>query len=258
MSHKGRLIICVGGDHPQLDLIRDHLHRKGCVVRDIGEDNFVEHIDFILWGGNERFNDWLDLYPETPILLLSHYSMFKGTFFRDRVREDDAAAIHPLADFTKEGFPYLDSETTILSYHTAPTMVVRTFPLMGDEETILEKLCDKAKACDPQEDLMWGNRRRSWIHKSDFLEGIDRLMHAFGRGTTGIYNLGSELEMSISELNDAVFRAAGLPPGDLIEEEWWEMPWRPNILVPDMTRTQAVTKWRPRVSVRAYLKEVFQ
>lgn len=260
MSQKNRLVVLTDGDHPLKDHCTGFLNRKGMIST--VDDNYYP--DMLFLGGKDvDVRELSDKHPDLPMLLLSSSDIYKGTFLKDYVDEGTAPAIHPLADFAPGAIEYLNNEMLALTYHKGPVMVVRAFPTFGfgpewlntsPEDTILSRLVKAADDCEPEMDLIWGTRRRSWIHMSDFLEGFLQLLLSLMRGTTGIYNLGSEFSVTLHELSRDIFRSKGLPVENKIEEDWKELPWRPNVLVPDMRRTQAITKWRPRVSVRAGLK----
>lgn len=247
MTYKNRLKIFVVGEHPLLEMVTSHLQGLGAVFVD------KDSADFALVGGSNVQDYGLNI----PVFLLSSYSMFKGTSSRSQIDEGMPYCLHPLADFMPLAFPFVKSEYKFLS-SIYPVMCVRVFPVFGPgaPDNLVNRLIDSAKDCGVLEEPLYGYRRRSWLHTSDFIRGIDSLLSEFLKGTTGIFNLGSNSPISIRELYTTVWQLAGFDYSSMVEEEWKELPWRPDILIPDLTRTIAVTKWRPRTSLRAGIKEM--
>lgn len=249
MSEKGRLRVYSIGSHVLQPHLEDLLHKSGNILVD-SEDN----ADMVLFGGNCIYAPSLITRKDVPVLLLSSYKLFTGVELHREVDEGEIAVVHPLAPFAEEVLNFLNWEHHFL--RRGNTMVIRLFPTFGKdspEDTIVSRLVTAANDSEPMYQLLYSNRVRSWLHMSDLDEGFERLLRAFLKGTTGIYNLGSTFQTRIGELNKSVFQLKGLDTSNPLDEEWWDMPWRPVYLVPDMTRTAAVTKWKPRVSLRAGL-----
>lgn len=246
MTYKNRLKIYVVGEHPLLTMVRNHLQTMGAVF--VGK----EDADFALVGGNVG-----DYELELPTFLLSSYSIFKGTNSKPPIDEGMPCCLHPLADFMPEVVPYVNSEYQFFK-NNQPLMCVRVFPVFGPgaPDNIVNRLVNSARNCGVLEEPLFGYRKRSWLHTSDFLRGIDALLTEFLHGTTGIYNLGSNSPISIRELYSTIWQLAGFDHTTMVEEEWREFPWRPDNLIPDLTRITAVTKWRPRTSLRAGIQEM--
>lgn len=250
MTYKDRLTINVLGYHPLLPLIFNHLKELGVVLKHNGIDDI--DCDIVLLGSN-----WCSYTHKKPTLVLSSSDLYKGTNCGSRIDEGMPYSLHPLADFTSDVLGYVQSETVAMR-DLKEVMVVRTFPVygLGTPDNILNRLIASARNADALIDPNYGWRVRSWLHVTDFFSGFDALLKEFLRGTTGIFNLGNDQGISIRELHKTVWQLAGFDHTNMVEEDLLDLPWRPDTLLPDLTRTKAVTKWKPRVSLRSGITEM--
>lgn len=257
MSTKNRLKIFTKSKHPYMHVLQTRLLFLGVVFVDTPDE-----ADMCLLGGDfNNVNDHID--TETPVLLLSSHLLYKGTACPNFVDESLPYSFHPLADFALEAHKYITSETYYLNVNPAPCMVIRTFPIYDTSsrfavDSLVDRLVHRAHNCEPYIDPEYGYRKRSYLHIDDLINGFDALMKAFLHGQTGIYNLGSDKAITIKELYHTVWSLAGLDTSKPLEEDLKDFPWRPNILVPDLTRTKAVTKWSPKITLRSGISECLQ
>ena len=191
-----------------------------------------------------------------PTLLLSTSDVYKGTNCSKKIEEGEPYSLHPFADFTASVLPFIAAESYYLN--NSKCMCIRTFPVFGEgtPDNILNRLVDRVVAGEPLESPILGYRVRSWLYITDFLVGFDLLLKEFLHGTTGIYNLGSDYKVRVQELYSTVWQLAGLNIDAAVDERYEDMPWRPNSIIPDLTRTKAVTGWRPTTSLRSGIAEM--
>lgn len=257
MSTKNRLKIFTKSKHPYTNVLLTRLLFSGVVFVDTPDE-----ADMCLIGGDfNSVDDHID--TETPVLLLSSHLLYKGTSCPNFVDESLPYSFHPLADFALDAYKYITSETYYLNINPAPCMVIRTFPIYGTStripiNSLVDDLVNKANSCEPYIDPEYGYRKRSYLHVDDFVNGFDALMRAFLHGQRGIYNLGSDKAITIKELYHTVWSLAGLDINSPLEEDLKDFPWRPHILVPDLTRTKAITKWSPKITLRSGIAECLQ
>ncbi len=257
MSTKNRLKIFTKSNHPYIGVLVVRLRSLGVVIVDTPSE-----ADMCLIGGDfNSVDDHID--TETPVLLLSSHLLYKGTACPNFVDESLPYSFHPLADFALEAYKYITSETYYLNVNPAPCMVIRTFPIYGTSsryavDSLVDRLVHRAHNCEPYIDPEYGYRKRSYLHIDDLINGFDALMKAFLHGQRGIYNLGSDKAITIKELYHTVWSLAGLDTSSPLEEDLKDFPWRPNVLVPDLTRTKAVTKWSPKITLRSGISECLQ
>ena len=238
------------GSHPFEDIVRAYMIRRGYVFVETETD-----ADIVILGGNSVVRP---VVREVPCLVLSSHEMFKGTRLQYPVNEEEMAAVHPYADFAQNALRYLLTEQETLERSPNSTLVVRTFPIYGEgtPENVVSSLLKKAANNEPLERLNYGHRVRSFLHVDDFCEGLDRLIHRCLKGSAGIYNLGSTYQTSIQQLAQSIWQLNGLNHKTTIDEDWEQLPWRPTMLVPEMTRTFALIQWKPSVALRMGLSNL--
>lgn len=238
------------GSHPFEDIVKAYMIRRGYVFVETEGD-----ADIVILGGNTVVRP---VVRNVPCLVLSSYEMFKGTRLQYPVTEEDMAAVHPYADFAQNALRYMLTEQETLERDPKNTLVVRTFPIYGEgtPDNLISRLLKKAADNDPLEQMNYGHRIRSYLHVDDFCEGLDRLIHRCLKGSAGIYNLGSTYQTTVQEIAQSIWQLNGLDYKNKIEEEWEQRPWRPSMLVPDMTRTFALIQWKPSVALRMGLSNL--
>jgi len=240
------------GRHPYEEVLKSYLISKGYVFVDTEVD-----ADIVILGGDSLDRSEI---RNRPCIVLSSYEMFKGTDLSGPVKEEDIATLHPYMDFAEPALLHLLTERDTLAEKPTNSLVVRTFPIYGEgtPENLVSRLLKKASEAGPLEQLAYGFRIRSYLHVDDFCEGFERLLHRCLKGSAGIYNLGSTYQISVQLLAQSIWQLNGFDHKNMVEEEWVQRPWRPSVLVPDMTRTFALTQWRPQIALRMGLSNLIK
>lgn len=248
---KDRIKFTIYGKHPLLLLVRDYLILQGFVL----QPNEDYPVDFILVGGHaERFSKTL---LEHPVLLLSDSGLYSDRGVDGNVREkgkmsENAPAlfIEPQAAYAAPFTRALVAENLFVN-REAPTVIVRPFNVYGPhiDFGVIPKFLEMARVGQTLPIYGSGYQLRTFLHEKDFLEAIDSLSKKLVSGRFGIYNVGSDEEVSINRLADSVWQLVNpaLPPlTDHVRADRLRMQWK----IPDLQRVQAATKWKPLTSLR--------
>lgn len=263
MSTKGRIKFAVSGMHPHLIFLRDVLIRRGLACVPIGEKP-----DFLLVGGLAAWNEHFDTSfgQDKPVILLSDDSMYSDKDFefniRDKVamKEDDPIFLpSPLDQKVAGTLRYLAAENHFLASR-GRTMVLRIFNVYGPSFMygVVADYMSKASLGHPLRIFNPGYQTRTYLHEVDFVDLFEKMVTAFLEGARGIYNVGSPEETSIKRLGDSVWQFTHGPGSEVKSElvrsprsyRWW--------VLPDLTRTQAITKWKPKITLRTGLAELIR
>jgi nucleoside-diphosphate-sugar epimerase len=249
---KGRIKFTIIGGHRHLLRLRNHLILKGFELVGQGEPG----ADFVLVGGAlPTLCNFLK-----PVLLLSDDSVYSDRGFDRKVRpevpmsEDTPLLIpstwEPTLSWTLE---YMKNEQQFLC--RGNTMVIRCFDVYGPDIDcgLIHEYTQALKEGKNLSLYHPGYQVRSHLHQRDFFQYFDRLLKKFLEGTVGIYNLGAEENISIKRLADSMIQ---LSKAEVTIEKlalpahyrWWAYP--------DMTRTNAITKYKAQVSLRTGLWEM--
>lgn len=211
----------------------------------------VNKAEVVVIGGysNQDFVDFSCVWNK-PVLLLSSYKVYVGQNHRNNVTEDDPVSIHPLSDLSFEALNYLYRETLVLK-QAKQSLILRVFPVYGhaNDTSVIRKFSTAASVGAPIQKFRLGWRTRSFLHVEDFLDGVDAALEGLVKGTTGIYNLGSEEPTTIQEAAVAVWQAYKQPILVEHEEPWIDLPWRPNRCVPSTERFKASFHWEPKITL---------
>lgn len=182
-------------------------------------------------------------------------------------REDDDLIMGPP---TKGRWSYACSkaldEFLALAYwkeKRVPTTVVRLFNTVGPRQTgrygmVVPNFVRQALAGEDLTVYGDGSQRRCFLHVADAVEALLALI-ARDQSIGGVYNVGNEEEISIGALAEKVIAAAGsksqirhIPYESAYEEGFEDMMRR----VPDTTKLQQLTGWRPDRDLRRILADV--
>jgi len=146
-----------------------------------------------------------------------------------------------------------------------PTVVGRLFNTVGPRQTgrygmVIPKLVRQALAGQPLTVYGDGSQRRCFCHVQDVVVALADLMRreeAHGE----VFNIGSSEEISILELAERVRETTGsdseihvISYDDAYEQGFEDMARR----IPDTTKIEQLTGWRPRRDVREILEEVVE
>jgi dTDP-glucose 4,6-dehydratase len=126
--------------------------------------------------------------------------------------------------------------------HGVPVHVARIFNTYGprmrlDDGRAVPTFIRQARAGEPLTIHGDGSQTRSLCYVDDL---IDALLRMLTRGVTGPVNLGSDAEVTISEVADAVMTAVGHRPGIVHEDRPVNDP---QVRCPDLTRARRLLDW---------------
>ncbi|MBK7594806.1 MAG: NAD-dependent epimerase/dehydratase family protein [Gemmatimonadetes bacterium] len=144
-----------------------------------------------------------------------------------------------------------------------PVIIVRFFNTVGPRQTgrygmVLPNFVRQALAGEPITVYGTGDQQRCFGHVQDAVEALLRLIgnpNAIG----GVFNVGSDEEVSIRQLAEMVRDAAGsespiayVPYAEAYAEGFEDMHRR----IPDLTRLQAMIDFRPTTPLRSIIADV--
>lgn len=205
----------------------------------------LEEADFVL-------ADCSGVVYDKPTILLSSDSSYSDrdhltkVLPKGQMKEEDPAFVPSVLDKHAgriiKGIQAEHSFTQIDS----PTLVLRVFPVYGPR--VSSGLVHQYMS-NPTIRLFYpGYQIRTFLHEDDFVYMFTRLVDRFvNNQITGIYNIGSTEEISLKNLaatikelhTEKVIKSVPAPNA----YRWW--------VIPDMTRTRALTRWRPSCSLRS-------
>jgi UDP-glucose 4-epimerase len=141
--------------------------------------------------------------------------------------------------------------------------VARLFNTVGPRQSglygmVLPRFVQQALSSEPITVHGDGTQRRCFCYVGDVVRTlIDLMEHKDAAG--GLFNVGSDEEVSITELAERVRRISGssstivtIPYHEAWDEQFEDMPRR----VPDLTRIRALTGFRPRVELNEIISRV--
>lgn len=146
-----------------------------------------------------------------------------------------------------------------------PSIAVRLFNCVGPRQTgaygmVVPRLVHQALRAEDLTVFGDGAQRRCFCHVLDTVDCLVRLLdHPDAVGE--VFNVGSQEEMTINdlaalvlELTDSRSRVAHIPYDQAYEEGFEDVRRR----VPDITKVNALTGWRPQRSLREIVVEVIE
>ena len=157
-------------------------------------------------------------------------------------------------------------EFLALAYHRekkVPTVIVRLFNTVGPRQTgrygmVVPTFVKQALLGHPITVYGDGTQRRCFCHIADVVDAIVGVLdHPEAVG--GVFNVGSQSEITIDDLADAVIRMTGsssgvvhIPYDEAYEQGFEDMQRR----TPDTTRLRELTGWAPTRSFEEILSDV--
>jgi UDP-glucose 4-epimerase len=157
-------------------------------------------------------------------------------------------------------------EWLALAYHREkklPVIIARLFNTVGPRQTgrygmVLPTFAAQALAGDPITVYGNGNQSRCFGHVQDAVEAMLRLLDT-PASVGGVYNIGSDEEVTIRQLAEFVKAAAGsqseiklIPYSEAYAEGFEDMVRR----VPDCAKLERTVGFRPRTSLEQIIKDV--
>lgn len=144
-----------------------------------------------------------------------------------------------------------------------PTIVARLFNTVGPRQTgaygmVIPRFVRQALEGQPVTVYGDGEQRRSFCHVSDLVRALVALLDHPG-AVGDVFNVGARNEVTINRLAELVIAATGSPssivhvPYDEAYEVGFEDMER---RVPDTTKVEALTGWRPERSMEEILEDV--
>jgi UDP-glucose 4-epimerase len=200
-------------------------------------------------------------------VLVTSTSEIYGKNVNGPLREDDDRILgSPL----KSRWSYSTSKAVdeILAYsywrdRGTPTVVVRLFNTVGPRQTgaygmVVPTFVRQAMRGEPVTVFGYGEQRRSFSHVHDVVAAL--LMLLDERGAVGdVFNVGARNETTINGLAERIVETTGSSspivhvPYDVAYEEGFEDMER---RVPDTTKLEALTGWRPTRSLDDIIEDV--
>ncbi len=144
-----------------------------------------------------------------------------------------------------------------------PVVVTRFFNTVGPRQTgrygmVLPNFARQALLREPITVYGTGEQSRCFGHVKDAVEAVERLIHC-PEAVGEVFNVGTDEEVTISELAARVRAAAGsdseivkIPYEEAYAEGFEDMPRR----VPDVTKLERVTGFRPRTPLAQVIDDV--
>ena len=144
-----------------------------------------------------------------------------------------------------------------------PTIIVRLFNTVGPRQSgaygmVIPRFVSRALAGQPLQVHGDGTQSRCFLHVSDVVEALARLMEQPG-AVGQVFNLGSQEEVTIEELARRVIRITDsastiqmLPYEEAYEEGYEDMPRR----VPDTTKIRQLIGFAPTKNLDQIIRSV--
>ena len=199
---------------------------------------------------------------DVPVLLLSTSQMYSDRDInlamraQQPMREDFGVVFNSvLAPNAAEILYTLMLENAFMTRKTR-TMCLRVFNVYGPsiKHGVVHRFLMAAKRGEnlPMQGSEY--QSRTFLFEDDFYECIEKCMVKLHNGTRGIYNVGSDVPVTLRELASHVWQ---FTHGANQEPQIDELPYRGKgqyWKLPDITRVKAIANWTPKMSIRGGLK----
>lgn len=240
-----RVKFLVKGKHPLLYLVRDSLILSGY---HLVEDD----ADFCLFGGREEPKS----LPYIPVLFLSSSRVY-SSLVQESISEDSPLIIPSSLEIRAwEQAMYIKHEAAILS-KVKHAMILRPFNIYGPsiKQGVVHKFIEQANQGQALGILGSGYETRAFLHEEDFLNCIKKAVKRLLKQGTGIFNVGSNEEITINRLADSVIQ---LSEKGLEVNKEYPRHHLDSHKVADTTRMRAFVRWQPKVTIRKGIWRLFQ
>lgn len=254
MKYKGRIKFAVDGFHPLLELASAAFTLRG-LVRVEAQD-----ADFILVGpiGYTQPN------PRKAYLILSDDCVYLdrdaslNVLDKTPTKEDMPVVIPGVAASITPWICQIVACENAFITTAQRTIVARISNVFGPNVpgTLVSDVLSRVKSKEIIEIYSPGYQTRTLLHEDDFAELLYLLATRLVNGTTGTFNVAGIEEISIKRLCDTLWQIQhGANTSSLIAKKpidryyrWW--------VLPDMTKTLAVTSFKFPQSLRSRLRSL--
>ncbi len=142
-----------------------------------------------------------------------------------------------------------------------PTVIVRLFNVVGPRQTgaygmVVPRFVEQALKNEPLTVYGSGEQSRCFLYVSDAVKGLIQLME-HPQAVGGVFNLGSQEEISIKDLARKVIEIVGsnseikyVPYEEAYEEGFEDMERR----IPDISRVRSLIGFQPTVNLEEVIK----
>lgn len=203
-------------------------------------------------------------------LFLASSSEVYGKNPKPRWTEDDDLVLGPTTRLRwSYGASKAIDEFLALAYwreHQLPVVIGRFFNVVGPRQTgrygmVLPRFVEAAIAGQPLVVHDDGQQVRCFAHVTDVIAAVMELMQT-PRAVAGVFNIGSDEQVSIGELAGRVIAAVGKttsniefqPYAEAYDEDFEDVRNR----VPDLSRLERTIEARPTYDLTAIIREVIE
>ena len=235
-----RIKFAMCGVHPLLYLVRNSLIHDGYQLTDPDDEH-----DFIVHGGESNPDS-----HDVPVLFLSSSCVYSS--IDEPISEDAPLIVPSTLDLRAcEQSRYMHHES-LMFQRAKQVMVLRPFNIYGPSITqgVVYNFLRRAKAEEPLVIFGTGYEVRAFLHEEDFLECVKKAVKRLLKSGTGIFNVASTEETTITRLADSVVQlTCGL--GKPLPIERISPGYRVDLnKVANTTRVRAFIRWQPTLTVR--------
>jgi UDP-glucose 4-epimerase len=147
-----------------------------------------------------------------------------------------------------------------------PTITLRLFNTVGPRQTgrygmVVPRFVSQALAGNPVTVYGDGEQRRCFCHVADTVEALVRMADADDSAYGGVFNVGTQEEVSIHELaqrvidqTDSESEIVFVPYEEAYQEGFEDMARR----IPDLTRIGELVGWEPKHELTETIKDVIE
>lgn len=243
-----RVKFAIMGWHPLMGIVRNYF----ILVKKFELVPNQYDADFVLASALDSTSG---LVCTQPALVLSTDDAYTGrdlqgkTMEKAPMSETWMTVIHPTDSLADSVGRVLQGESYWLRRKKKQTMLLRCFNVYGPriDSGVVHIFMRTAEECQEMHVDAPGYQTRTFLYEEDFLECVDNLVDKFLTGTVGIFNVGSDEEITIKNLAQTIGQtlypaAAIIESKSAVPHRFWKLP--------DLTRTKAVANWAPSTSIR--------
>lgn len=191
------------GEYEKLNKIHGKIDLVIHCANNVGVKSISENPKF--FQENLRLDEWaINLqYKEPKIIYISSSEVYGNNMCCD---ESDVCKIRDL-ERGKYALSKLVGEALVRETHK-DWVILRPFNITGPgqntEKGVIPKLIDSALKGQPLH--IDPEAQRSFMHISDFVNGVEKIINNFENYNNSVYNIGSETSISIGELAEMILK----------------------------------------------------